>query len=297
LKNIPPPQNAASESSASSVKTHWAAPAQFFDLSHAGPLAERLKDLHFVFEIPDKLASWIEESIKPNAILIPRNGGLVERPYALLNGEAAPCESRLDGVSGKLEAFVNGQLLPPEAALVMPGAFILGDNVEIGPGVLIESGAFVKGPAILGPFTQVRQGAYVRGQTYCLEKAVVGHATEAKNVLFLSGAKAGHFAYLGDSVLGRETNLGAGTKLANLNFDGQRVVFKAEGEIVELSRRKFGAVLGDGCETGCNSVTNPGVFLGQGSRLYPNQTAKAGFYPANSRIKGESRGLKRSPGN
>jgi NDP-sugar pyrophosphorylase family protein len=142
----------------------------------------------------------------------------------------------------------------------------------------------LKGPTILGPGVQARQGAYVRGQVLALAEAVIGHATEAKNVLFLAGAKAGHFAYLGDGVLGREVNLGAGSKMANLKMANAPIVFKAKGETIKLNRRKLGAIFGDLCETGCNSVTNPGVLLGKESRLWPNATAKAGYYPPGSRI-------------
>ncbi|MDR2421976.1 MAG: glucose-1-phosphate thymidylyltransferase [Deltaproteobacteria bacterium] len=263
----------------------FSSPASFFELAPDHPLAGRLAATANVWEILDLLGDWIQDLIVPNVASLRRGGGLVERPMALRQGEAAPAEVDFNGPGGRVMALVGGQPWP-EAALILPGAYVADDRVEIGPGALVEAGAMIKGPAIIGPGAQVRQGAYVRGQVYAGAEAVVGHATEAKNVLMLDGAKAGHFAYLGDSVLGREVNLGAGTKLANLNMGDAPIAFKANGELITLKRRKMGAILGDRVETGCNSVTNPGVLMGPDSRLWPNVAVKAGYYPPKSRIRG-----------
>ena len=114
---------------------------------------------------------------------------------------------------------------------------------------------------------------------------MVGHATEIKHSIFLDDAKAGHFAYLGDSILGNNVNLGAGTKFANLKFIPGTVTFLKDGELFDSKMRKFGAILGDGAQTGCNSVTNPGTILGKKGVLMPNTTAPPGYYRDRHRIR------------
>ncbi len=189
-----------------------------------------------------------------------------------------------DPGKGRLLVY-EGETLLPGASVLMAGAVFLGSGFSLGQGVLIESGAFIKGPLILGDRSEVRQGAYLRG--YCLvgARCVVGHVTEVKHAIFLDDAKAGHFAYLGDSILGNQVNLGAGTKLANLRFTGGEVPIKTPGGLVASGLRKLGAILGDQVQSGCNSVTNPGALLGKKSMLLPNTTAPSGYHPPNSLIR------------
>lgn len=153
-------------------------------------------------------------------------------------------------------------------------AFTLWDSDErvfIGQGTVVEPGAYIKGPCIIGANCEVRHGAYIRGNVIVGDGCVIGHATEVKNSIFLNGAKAGHFAYLGDSILGNGVNLGAGTKCANLRFDGGSIRVKQR---IDSGLRKFGLIAGDGVQTGCNSVTNPGTVMGKGSVLGPCAVAK-----------------------
>jgi NDP-sugar pyrophosphorylase family protein len=184
-----------------------------------------------------------------------------------------------DATKGKMRVFRNDVLLEG-ASLIMAGVILDGGPLSLGKGVLIESGAFVKSPVILGDCTEVRQGAYLRG--YCLagKRCVIGHVTEVKHSIFLDDAKAGHFAYLGDSILGNQVNLGAGTKLANLRFTGGDVPVRTKEGLVSTGLRKFGAILGDHVQTGCNSVTNPGALLGKKS------TAPSGYHADSSLIRG-----------
>jgi NDP-sugar pyrophosphorylase family protein len=107
-----------------------------------------------------------------------------------------------------------------------------------------------------------------------------------KSSVMLDGAKAGHFAYIGDSIMGNETNLGAGTKLANLKIRGPSVQVLARGALIDTELRKFGAILGDRVETGCNSVTNPGTVLGKGCLVFPLVSVRAGYYEPGSVIRG-----------
>ncbi|MGE3953984.1 MAG: UDP-N-acetylglucosamine diphosphorylase [Parachlamydiales bacterium] len=148
---------------------------------------------------------------------------------------------------------------------VSPHAYLVGDGIEIGEGTVVEPGAYIKGPCIIGKECQIRHGAYIRGDLVTGDRCVIGHATEVKHAIFLNGAQAGHFAYVGDSILGNGVNLGAGVKLANFKLAGQTI---SVGEH-KTGLRKLGAILGDGCSLGCNSVANPGTILGKGTCCHP----------------------------
>ncbi len=184
-----------------------------------------------------------------------------------------------DTLAGGLVVTRNGAALDG-ASLIMAGAIFQGTRIAIGRGVLIEGGSTIKSPTIIGDRTEVRQGAYIRG--YCLvgSRCVVGHATEVKHSIFLDDAKAGHFAYLGDSIIGNGANLGAGTKCANLRFIPGNVQVSYDGAIHDTGMRKFGAILGDQAQTGCNSVTSPGTIIARGCFLMPNKTSASGFNSA-----------------
>ena len=190
-----------------------------------------------------------------------------------------------DATKGGLEVRENGKLLAG-ASVIMAGVVFRGEGFNIGKGVLIEAGAMLTGPVILGDRTEVRQGAYLRGNCLVGCRCVVGHATEVKHTIFLDDAKAGHFAYLGDTILGNQVNLGAGTKMANLRFVSGNISVRTEDGSVDTGLRKFGAVLGDQVQTGCNSVTNPGTLIGPRSFLLPNTTAPSGYHPENTMIRG-----------
>ncbi|MCB2216642.1 MAG: hypothetical protein KQH59_11270 [Desulfobulbaceae bacterium] len=179
----------------------------------------------------------------------------------------------------------RGDTVLEDAVVIMAGAILLGNRIEVGAGSLIEGGATIKSPTIVGARTEVRQGAYLRGHCLIGDRCVVGHATEVKHSIFLDDAKAGHFAYLGDSILGNDTNLGAGTKCANLKFLPGTIQLVMDSELVDTGLRKLGAILGDRTQTGCNSVTNPGTIIGRQSVLMPNTTAPSGFHPAGQRIR------------
>ena len=125
--------------------------------------------------------------------------------------------------------------------------------------------------------------SYIRGNVLIGSRCVVGHTTEMKSSVMLGGSKAGHFAYIGDSILGK-VNLGAGTKCANLKIIATEVVIRAQGKSYKTGLKKFGAIMGDGVETGCNTVTTPGTLLGKEVKVYPNSMVN-GFYPENSIVK------------
>lgn len=139
--------------------------------------------------------------------------------------------------------------------------------ISIGKGTILEPGAYIKGPCIIGEGCTIRHGAYIRGGLITGNDCVIG--SEVKNAIFLNHALAGHFAYIGDSILGHDVNIGAGTKLANLRFDRKNIQLLINGTRYDTGVHKFGAILGDGAQTGCNSVTNPGTLFGKGACCYP----------------------------
>lgn len=168
---------------------------------------------------------------------------------------------------------------------------VAGTNVVLSAGVILEPGALIKGGALIGAETEVRQGAYVRGDVIVGAHCTVGHTTEVKNAIFMNHTEAGHFAYVGDSVLGSYVNLGAGTKCANLQL--RRATEKLhqhfppihitlDGERLDTGTAKFGVIFGDHGEAGCNSVTAPAVLLGAHSWVFANTTVIKGYYPPKS---------------
>jgi len=257
-------------------------PRSFFDLagfSHA-PL---FSDQEYVWTALNRLKEYMQEYACPllKSPLLPDAEPLA-KTVVLYEGEilsAAGLEIRYgDATKQQLLVIADGRPLTG-ATVIMAGAVLIGDRIALGRGVLVESGALIKSPAIIGDYTEIRQGAYLRG--YCLVGAhcVVGHTTEVKHSIFLDHAKAGHFAYLGDSILGLDVNLGAGTKFANLRFLPGNVAVRTNAGLLDTGRRKFGAILGDRAQTGCNSVTNPGTVIGKEGILMPNTTASSGYHP------------------
>lgn len=168
---------------------------------------------------------------------------------------------------------------------VSPGAQLLGERIVIGKGSRIGHGVVIEGPIWIGEEVEIRPGAYLRGGSWLGDGAVVGANTEVKRAIFLPRAHAPHLNYVGDSILGRGVNLGAGTILSNFRHDGRDIRIPCPGGPLVTGRRKLGAILGDGVATGCNSVLHPGCVVGAGTHLYPGVQLRAGVYPARSVIK------------
>ncbi len=195
-------------------------------------------------------------------------------------------EAKLDGfddlvyvwdILKRIQAGFIGKFIHPKiAGIVEDGAILKGEDIYIGKNTVVEAGALIQGPTVIGDHVTIRHGAYIRGNVIIGDHAVVGHASEVIRSVLLPHAKAPHFNYVGDSLLGSHVNLGAGTKLSNLKNDGSSVTVKVGGTQYKTGLRKFGAILGDKCQLGCNSVTNPGSILGPGSLVYPNATV-AGY--------------------
>jgi len=226
------------------------APSDFFDLADFAH-ADLFADITFVWEALPRLKSYLET--------------LVGGKGHLLLGQVSP------------DAYLAAN-----------------DDIVIGPGAVVEPGAFIAGPTYIGPGAHVRHGAYIRGNALIEAGSIVGHATEVKGSILLPGAYAPHFNYVGDSILGRAVNLGAGTKLSNLTVvsvkdpaTGKRPTLKITiaDETFDTGLAKLGAILGDGAQTGCNSVLNPGVLIGRRCLVYANASLPKGYYPPDTIIK------------
>lgn len=178
---------------------------------------------------------------------------------------------RLDAFAAAIPAEIRGEVHP---TAVLTGRVFVDAEAKVGPHALIE------GPAWLGRGAEVGHGAYLRGNVVLAPGAKVGHASEVKRSVFLPGAAAPHFNYIGDSVLGAKVNLGAGVKLANFRALAGTI---RVGDI-DTGLRKFGAALGDGVSLGCNCVTAPGTVIGARTVAYHGAMLR-GVYPADTVVK------------
>ena len=151
----------------------------------------------------------------------------------------------------------------------IPESVFIKGKVSIGKGTVIDPGVFIEGPCHIGKNCKVGHGAYLRPGTVLLDHSTVGHAAEIKHSLLMEGATASHLCYVGDSILGPNVNLGAGVKCANLRLDRKPIFFIINGKKVDTQLEKFGAILGEGVQVGCNAVLNPGTLIGKNSIVYP----------------------------
>ena len=156
-----------------------------------------------------------------------------------------------------------------------------GENVWVAKSAKVAETAFLNGPLIIDEGAEVRHCAFIRGNAIVGEGAVVGNSTELKNVILFNKVQVPHYNYVGDSVLGYKSHMGAGSITSNVKSDKKLVVVKAGDEKIETGMKKFGAMLGDEVEVGCGSVLNPGTVVGNHSNIYPLSSVR-GFVPANS---------------
>src|SRR6266850_292409 len=167
------------------------------------------------------------------------------------------------------------------------GVAYIGENVFIGEGTVVEDGAMIKGPAIIGRNCEIRHNAYIRENVIVGDNCVIGNSSEVKNSLLFNNAGAPHFNYIGDSILGHKAHLGAGVKISNIKLVPGNVTVEMDGQPFDTGLRKFGALIGDGCDIGCNTVLNPGSIIGRGSVIYPNVNWR-GILPANMIVKNQA---------
>ncbi|HEY8463863.1 MAG TPA: UDP-N-acetylglucosamine pyrophosphorylase [Bacillota bacterium] len=169
----------------------------------------------------------------------------------------------------------------------------IGEYIWIGKGTTVEATALLKGPAIIGYDCEIRHGAYIRENVFVGNGVVIGNSTELKNVVVFNEAEIPHFNYVGDSVLGYKAHLGAGAIVSNLKLTKDIIkVTDSGGVSYDTGLKKFGALVGDKAEVGCNAVLNPGTILGRESVVYSLTTAR-GIIPERHILKSDGRIIKR----
>lgn len=193
-----------------------------------------------------------------------------------LISETDPCYKALDLLDDWLLNFTKlGKL---EGSISKLAVLEHEELIYVGKGASIEPFVHIKGPAVVMPGAKVHHGAYLRGGVLLLEGAKVGHGSEVKHSIFLQRASASHLNYVGDSILGNDVNLGSGATCANLRLDKGPITIRLEEEKIETERKKLGAILGDRCQVGCNSVLGPGLVVLPDSFILPLSTV-TGFFP------------------
>jgi len=178
------------------------------------------------------------------------------------------CEFAWDALK-RLQAYLEAQVRPALRNRCTGVAWI-GERVFIGEGTVVEDGAMIKGPAIIGRDCQIRHNAYVREHVIVGDGCLVGNSCELKQAVLFNGVQVPHFNYVGDSILGHGAHLGAGVIISNVKLVPGNVTVEWEGRQVDTGLRKFGALVGDEAEVGCNAVLNPGSIVGRRSLIYPN---------------------------
>jgi len=157
----------------------------------------------------------------------------------------------------------------------------VGEDVWIAKSAKVFDSAYIHGPAIIGKEAEVRHCAFIRGNAIVGEGAVVGNSTELKNVVLFNKVQVPHYNYVGDSILGYRSHMGAGSITSNVKSDKKLVVVKTPNENIETGIKKFGAMLGDCVEVGCGTVLNPGSVVGKNTNIYPLSSVR-GYVPAGS---------------
>ena len=171
--------------------------------------------------------------------------------------------------------------------IVTLGSRLGEEYTEVSPEVWVHSTAkvaptaYIGAPCIIGANTEVRHCAYIRGNALVGENCVVGNSVELKNVILFDNVQVPHYNYVGDSILGYRSHMGAGSVTSNVKSDKTLVVIKSAEEQIPTGIKKVGAMLGDFVEVGCNSVLNPGTVIGRNSNVYPTSCVR-GVVPANS---------------
>ena len=144
-----------------------------------------------------------------------------------------------------------------------------GENIWIAKTAKVAPTASITGPAIIGKNAEVRHCAFIRGNAIVGENAVVGNSTELKNVILFNNVQVPHYNYVGDSILGYKSHMGAGSITSNVKSDKKLVIVKDEDKLYETGLKKFGAMVGDNVEVGCGSILNPGSVIGRNTNIYP----------------------------
>ena len=228
----------------------------------------------------------VEEGVEIEPFVVIRAG---DHPVFVGKGAKIMAFSRVEARGGELyimdDAIVGPYTYISGSGVISRGATVSSSSIRgkffIGEGSSL-CGSFVDGPAFIGSGCDVRHGSVIRQNSFLGDR--VEFRSECKNSIVLDGSKASHYSYIGDSIVGFDVNLGAGTKTGNLRIDEMEVQISLRGKVYKTGRRKFGAVIGDGTHTGCLVVFNPGALIGPESIIYPSMTPR-GYYPPRSIVK------------
>ncbi len=163
----------------------------------------------------------------------------------------------------------------------------VGEDVWIAKTATVAPTAYIHGPAIIGEKAEIRHCAFIRGKAIVGEGAVVGNSTELKNVILFNKVQVPHYNYVGDSILGYKSHMGAGSITSNVKSDKKLVIVKNGKQTIETGMKKFGAMIGDNVEVGCGSVLNPGTVIGKNTNIYPLSSVR-GVVPENSIYKNQN---------
>jgi bifunctional UDP-N-acetylglucosamine pyrophosphorylase/glucosamine-1-phosphate N-acetyltransferase len=209
------------------------------------------------FEITDSIQMLIDS--RASVGYSPLEGRWIDigYPWDLLKAN----ERLLKDLKGRCEGTVE------------PNATIKGE-VTIGKGTIIRNGSYIEGPVVIGENCDIGPNCYIRPSTAIGNHARVGNAVEIKNTIIMEGTHVGHLSYVGDSIIGRRCNFGAGTKVANLRHDGKNIKVKVKGKIIDSGRRKLGVIMGDDVHTGINTSINIGVMMEKGKSTTPGEIVK-----------------------
>jgi len=170
-----------------------------------------------------------------------------------------------------------------------------GDNIYIAKSATVAPTALITGPCIIGENTQVRHCAFIRGSAFIGNDCVVGNSTEIKNVIIFDNVQVPHYSYVGDSILGYRSHMGAGSITSNVKSDKTLVKIRVGDNVIETGIKKIGAFLGDYVEVGCGSVMNPGTIIGKHTNVYPLSMVR-GYIPENSIYKKQGEVAKKTDG-
>ena len=162
-----------------------------------------------------------------------------------------------------------------------------GEDIWIAKSANVYPSAYIKGPAIIGENAEIRHCSFIRGKVIVGNGAVVGNSTELKNVILFNKVQVPHYNYVGDSILGYKSHMGAGSITSNVKSDKKLVVIKGKSKEIETGIKKIGAMIGDNVEVGCGSVLNPGTIIGKNTNIYPLSSVR-GVVPKNSIYKNKN---------
>lgn len=217
------------------------------------------------------------------------------------SNQSIPHTSELFDLSGTIAAAIFETSSYPWDILDAIKEFIINKGKTLDPAIYEDRGndiyiardakvaptAYIGGPCIIDSGAEIRHCAFIRGSAIVGKNAVVGNSCELKNCILFDGAQVPHFNYVGDSILGCKSHMGAGAVTSNVKSDKTHVSVKAGCEVIETGRKKFGAILGDNVEVGCNSVLCPGTIIGKNSNVYPLSRVR-GVIPPGSIYKAEN---------